>query len=392
MFHDFCAHTGWQLVCTSAQLQIFYNERENPTPIETEPELEVEAIHASAKKSFIPSNLLLLALAGLQGAMWISNLLGDPLDLLSNSAQLFSGLMWLLLAILCGTELICYFIWYKKAKVAAERGEFLNMPSTAKLQKFVLGVAIIGGIFWAIDYIIWGDKMKRTVTVLMGIYIPSLFIIVNAAKNYLKRKKASRGVNRTITWITSFVVSFAMMGAITFGTLYASNHGFFAEKEEETYEHNGMIWIAHQDELPLVVEDLLDVEYDGYIRERRGNMSMLLGQLVMRQHPRYDAENYRNMPQLEYTMTVVRVPALYDMCKERVIYDRENKRYVSPQEYREVDASLWGAKEAYRLYDLEYGAENFYLLCYDNLLVEINFDWEPTEEQMVIVGEKLNGN
>jgi len=37
MFHDFCAHTGWQLACTSAQLQIFYNERENPTPIETDP-------------------------------------------------------------------------------------------------------------------------------------------------------------------------------------------------------------------------------------------------------------------------------------------------------------------------------------------------------------------
>ncbi len=27
-FHDFCAHTGWELACASAQLQIFYNERE----------------------------------------------------------------------------------------------------------------------------------------------------------------------------------------------------------------------------------------------------------------------------------------------------------------------------------------------------------------------------
>ena len=35
-FYDFCAHTGWQLACSSAQLQIFYNERENPTPIETD--------------------------------------------------------------------------------------------------------------------------------------------------------------------------------------------------------------------------------------------------------------------------------------------------------------------------------------------------------------------
>ena len=43
-FYDFCAHTGWQLACSSAQLQIFYNERENPTPIETDAKLEVQAI------------------------------------------------------------------------------------------------------------------------------------------------------------------------------------------------------------------------------------------------------------------------------------------------------------------------------------------------------------
>lgn len=96
MFHDFCAHTGWQLACTSAQLQIFYNERENPIPIETDPELELQAIHASAKKGFIPQYIALLAIALLNGAMWISNLLGDPIDLLSTPTKLFTGFAWLL--------------------------------------------------------------------------------------------------------------------------------------------------------------------------------------------------------------------------------------------------------------------------------------------------------
>ena len=107
MFHDFCAHTGWQLACTSAQLQIFYNERENPIPIETDPELELQAIHASAKKGFIPQYIALLAIALLNGAMWISNLLGDPIDLLSPPTKLFTGFAWLLLAILCIVELDC---------------------------------------------------------------------------------------------------------------------------------------------------------------------------------------------------------------------------------------------------------------------------------------------
>ena len=41
-------------------------------------------------------------------------------------------------------------------------------------------------------------------------------------------------------------------------------------------------------------------------------------------------------------------------------------------------------------FDPEFGARNDYLLCYDNLIVEISFDWEPTAEQMAIVGEKLS--
>ena len=33
-FHDFCAHTGWQLACTWFQMQVFYNEKESPIPLD----------------------------------------------------------------------------------------------------------------------------------------------------------------------------------------------------------------------------------------------------------------------------------------------------------------------------------------------------------------------
>ena len=392
MFHDFCAHTGWQLACTSAQMQIFYNERENPTPIETEPELELQAIHASAKKSFIPSYILLLVIAFMNGGLRFSNLLGDPIDLLSTPTKLFNGFAFVILTILCTVELVCYFRWHSKATVAAEHGEFLKVPNTSKFQKVVLILVIGRAIFWAANHIICGDKLQRWIAIIMGIYMPSLFVIVNATKEFLKRKKASRGVNRTMTMLTSFLAAFTMMGLITFGILYASNHGLFADNNEETYEHNGITWIIHQDELPLIVEDLIDVDFDGYIKERRGNMSLILGQLVMRQHPRFDAENYKNIPQLEYTMTIVRIPALYDKCKEILIHDEEYYRETKEKEYRIENTESWEANEVYRLYDLEYGARNTYLLCYDNLIVEIHFDWEPTTEQMAIVAKKLSGN
>ena len=267
--------------------------------------------------------------------------------MLSNPTKLLTGEIWLLLGALCLVELISYFRWYAKAKIAAEHGEFLKVPSTSKFQKFALIATAIGMVFWA--------------------------------------------VNRTLTIMTSFIVSFTLMGLITFGTLWASNHGLFRDKNEETYEHRGMTWVIHQDEIPLVVEDLVEISYDGYIKERRGKESFPLGQYVMQQRPRFDADDYAKIPQIEYTVTDVKIPALYEWCKERLIYEKEELWGIDKQEYREIDAQSFEAEEAYRLYDPVYGAENYYLVCYEDLIVKINFDWEPTAEQMKTVGGKLGG-
>ena len=390
-FYDFCAHTGWQLACASAQLQIFYNERENPTPIETDAKLEVQTIHASAKKSFIPAYLVLFINALLGGGLFISGIIGDPIKILSSPSRLFSGFAFLVLAILCLVELICYFRWYHKAKAAAEYGEFLQTPHTATFQKIIMTGILLGVLYWLVSYMIFGSPLERWVAVLMCIYMPALFALVNAVKQFLKQKKTARGVNRTVTMLSSFVLAFGMMVLITFGTLYASNHGVFREKNEETYKHGGITWVVHNDHIPLTVEDLLGADNHEYIKERTGSMSFMLGQFTISQHPRFDEENYADIPQLEYTLTEVRIPALYDLCKKRLIYEQEELYPLDRHEYKAEDGKTWGANEAYRLYDPEYGAENKYLLCYDNLLVEIDFGWEPNAAQKAVVGEKLGG-
>ena len=155
-----------------------------------------------------------------------------------------------------------------------------------------------------------------------------------------------------------------------------------------------MTWVIHQDELPLVVEDLVDVDFDGYIKERRGNVSLLMGQLVMRQHPRYDAENRKDYPELEYTVTIINVPALYEMCKNQTIDKKDETDNTDIPEgfkrvYLEQDPTPWKANEVYQLAYQDSGALNSYLLCYDDRIIEISFDWEPTAEQMAIVAAKL---
>ena len=82
-FRDFCARTGWQLACSSAQMQVFYNEGPDPLPIETDPALELETIHRAAKRSYLPAYFVLLLMDLLFCASLLFVLTSDPIGTLA---------------------------------------------------------------------------------------------------------------------------------------------------------------------------------------------------------------------------------------------------------------------------------------------------------------------
>ena len=395
MYQEFTAQSGWQFICSSAQMQVFYTEQKDPIPIETDPVIQVDNIHNAAKKSFLLSYFLFLSIGILNGALFISRLLGDPIETLASPANLFTGVCWTLLLLLSVTELAKYFLWLRKAKRAAQHGEFVDTPSNTKMQLFILWTMMICFTYYIINIMTTGSLMMRWVTVLMYGYIITLILVVNALKQFLKRKKVSRDANLTITLIVDFVLAFAMMGAIVFGTLRASRIGLF-DPGAETYEHHGSTFILHQDELPLAVEDMLDVLYDGYVRQRRSEESLLLGVLDVQQWPRYDDEDGRSYPDLYYTVAIIKVPFLYDLCKERFIQEKdETDNNDIPDGFKRVylsiDPAPWGAVEVYQLAYQDTGSLERYLLCYEDRIIEISFDWEVSEEHKAVVREKLGG-
>jgi hypothetical protein len=98
---------------------------------------------------------------------------------------------------------------------------------------------------------------------------------------------------------------------------------------------------------------------------------------------------------LVYTVTIAKVPFLYDYCKD-IMFEEYRKRLSfgsntqSDMVYEAIDAAPWGAIEAYQPVLRGTGTRTRYLLCYGDRIVEITFDWELSKEQMVIVAEKLN--
>ena len=87
---------------------------------------------------------------------------------------------------------------------------------------------------------------------------------------------------------------------------------------------------------------------------------------------------------------------MYKLCKKALLDDfAHNYGHPEPEdnmweELIKIDATPWGANEAYQL-KLGGEMQMRFLLCYDNCIVEIGFDWDwqLTSEQMKIVAEKL---
>lgn len=388
-FREFCEHTGWVAAASSAQMIIFYNEQENPTPIETDPMLEVETIHKAAKKNFLPSMILILICGLLNGAMNLTTFFSDPVQWLSRMSSQVSGTAMLLMVLLCSVQMGSYFCWRRKALRAAKQGEFLETKSTVTFQKIILALALADMAYYLISvFVSTSSGIFKTFSLIALVWVFALIVIVNGIKNYLKRKKVSAKKNRIITLTADFLLAFFFVGCFSYFAFQAARTGLF-EPDVETYEYNGMMFPVYSDELLLTVEDLLGITSENYMKEKRDDASMFLGQLHMNQYPRLDADDFLELPSLEYTITVVKMPFLHDFCKDALLKKHDGTDEVFGEFYEAVDAESWGAKEVYQLMSPEYGPWNRYLICYEDRFIELEADWEMTEEQMVIAGEKL---
>ena len=289
---------------------------------------------------------------------------------------------------LCASEITGYYRWHARAVKAAARGEFINTNGRSWRLRILLFLIVPFVLYWLAAVLTTAPVSIRVITVFAFLYYAvALNAVILTIREFLKRRKAPRNVNRTVTLLSAVFLTLFLAGAILFAVLHSEGFGQ-EEAGQETYEYNGRIWTVRQDELPLTLEDLLEAPPASnlYIREHSGNESLLLGQYDMRQHPRFDAENFSELPDLDYTITQIKFPALYQLCLRSLLGDPGMDSV-----WLESDAAPWGAREAYQLYGSDSRARNRYLLCYPNRIVEIGFSWEPAPDQMRAAGQKCGG-
>ena len=357
-FYDLCAHAGWTLAGESGQLQVFYHQGEDPTPIDTDPALEVEAIHQSAKKTVLPANFLLVGVAVLNLGLFLWRFWDNPVLTLASGGTLLALVAYTLILVNCTVELCSYFLWRRRARRAAERGEFLPTRSRVWLQRLLLAILLPAGA-WCLAGMLRDGLGGLAAVSMLGVI--GIIAAVLGVRKLLKGAGVSAKANLRGTLAVCVVLSILFAAAIPWLVVRGMNSRPDPGAEE----------------LPLSVADLVEMDPDQYSRWQFRTSSPLLALLQVSDYPRIYGEKTRS---LRYDVLVVKVPALYGLCRDH--YLGEDSRYAP------TDPAPWGAQEAYR-YVLDGQTLEYYVLCYPHRVVEITLDWTPTAEQMAAVGEKL---
>ena len=359
-FYELCEHEGWEYVTGFAEMQIFENSRGNPTTLETDPAVELETIHKSAKRRLLTPYWILFAICVVFAFLGLGKLFTDPVYALSGLYSVPAGVCSALCAAALAVELVGYYRWRSRAREAAAHGESVETKSPYQALRVLLILALAALAVMLLCMFIVGDNyMRFTICVILGVYIIGS-AIMRASTKLFKR----RGSSKTKTMVLSVALVFAVCFALYSASAPTANdlgEEFYSAEEDYV---NSMLTLAA----------LVGHETPGYMPSWSKRESVLLAQRSVRDWYResYYTDSSENIGALEYTTTFVKLPALYGFCERTASRGGEN-----------VDPAPWGALRAYSM------GGDAYTLCYDGRIVEISLPFTPTDEQMAIVDEKL---
>ena len=387
---DFCAQDGWILAKRWGSMQIFYNEDLNAVPLETDPVASVNNIHKAMKKNVLRTHLFAIALLLYYLTFQFFRIKDDPIEYLSSPFYLFSIPIFASLVVASIHEIIYHFTWYKKAKRAAyEDGVFLPLKSKPIASYVLVSFAAVCMI---LAYS--GSNATTRVVGFAAIYIviqAAIYAIANVVKAHLKKKGASRAVNRTVS--VAFVTGMTLISLGLLCTIIiAGNFNFFDTKQPiATYDINGWTMEVYDDPLPLEIEDLSDSQAL-WSKEARHQETPLVSYDHYRQDfVRIEGNDAGDTKALEYSIIDVKIPGLVSFFRKTALNARQDEEYddfTFTDHFEAIDPTLWKADEAHQLYWSDSYLDT-YLLFWDDRIVEIKFYWEPTPEQIEITTQKL---
>ena len=371
MMRENCEKTGWKLVAENGQMQIFCNEEENPLPIETEACIQVENIHQTAKKNQLFPHWILLLTAFMQLGVQALQFVIAPLNWLGMGFNFYLCLVWIALGIGFATELVQYYTWYYKAKRIAVEEEKLYLPKSHKAFRVIyLGIAFVSLILSILSI---AEFTSSKYGVLVIVYAIMAIGVPLCVSRLLKERKVSAENNR-IAIVVLTVVVVVGMAAYIFVSIVKDADNIFQKEKDVSLQISDFIEVEDEDfrESYLVSNSQFISYVDGFQAEKR-------------------EEGAEELMMIDYTILVIKVPFLYDFCKNELL---KEYRYLSDDVlieksgYKKTDAAKWGAEEVYCYY-FDDEPSNKFVACYEDRMIKIDFSWDVTDSDMEKVCELM---
>ena len=390
-FWELCAETGWILAADNAQVQVFYNEDPNATPIETDPESDFQTIRRAMKKGAVSSYWTLLALSLFECGFLFWRLFDDPIDQFSNALQLNSTFGFVPLALLSAVELTRYYRWQKRCRSALESGEALPELRSARWLSILILVLVAFQLLTLFSTSLSFSIGMAVTMIFMLLYLCLAFFLANSIRKILQRLHVKSWINKAVT---AGVIAVLMIGMFSgmIALVFKTSGSWFEESEHvATYEVNGHTFKQYHDTLPLTVGDLVPDNYENWSTQLQTDSTFLLTHIEAHQRGRVGDPD---IPDLSYEVVIVKAPFLYNLCKQDFINWLERDNDKLPEEhwdvYQPADPTLWGATEVYQRYSSGEPINQF-LICWPDRIVEIDFDWNwiITEQMISTAAEHL---
>ncbi|MEI3348987.1 MAG: DUF2812 domain-containing protein [Dysosmobacter sp.] len=382
VFRDYCAQAGWEFAFQWAQMQVFYTSRPDAVPIETDPSIQVETIHRSMRRNFLPGTILMLILSLFQLGMLFWRINTDPVDLLSNASYLLS--FFLLAAGAAGQHLVAGTLCAlaPPRRTGSSDGPHVRHPYQSGRKSFTAlrRSAVHCGrisllLFPARDRISGRRRRHRCADLLFdpgreGLLPPPWCLPESHPDRHHGHRlplqlRTADGRRRS---------------------LYHKPLGVDDTTAVETYSWHNITWEVYADPIPLRMEDLTGAAIYGSDTYSTGSWeqsSLLVSWRRYSQDLRHDCPE--ELPELNYSIVDVKIPLFYSTCKTYLLEQYVRRDANLPPEYQErykaLDTLPQGTTAAYQCY---MGEEplNQYLLCWDSRLIELWFDEPLTAAQL----------
>lgn len=394
IFYEYCEAAGWKLASEWNQMQIFYTDKTNPIPIETDEVLKLQTIQKSMRNKLLSFSLCILLLM-IQLSISIKQIFNMPFMTLTSYTPLIMILIYTLFLLQLLNTLISYAIWYFKSKRCISEGGSCYETSQWS-HRFNVGIVLAMWILLGLELITLSLGTNSWIAIDSLILFAVMMTILCGLRFIMKKLRASKTTNIIVSMFFGFILCFV---TVSFLTEYLTDLHWQAREPADVYvkrhrDGTTFEFDLYHDNLPLMIENMkyVDSPYYSYEKIEEAETFLLY-------HLEATQRNYSNdsFPELDYEIVDVKFAPLYDLCLKKLMHLREWEEEdfdFLRQTWEKTDDEAWHADAVYELYVGGKPSElPEYVVCWGNRMVRIRFmhwDFYPDAYQIKIAADRLS--